>query len=173
MFGRVAAYSATLVDQQNHADRTGAFERYPQGAWYFFFKLKKGKGKREQPFKVFIFFLFFLSPRSYHSGEQLLRMAPCRGLRMFHSASEFDLGYNLSTTPVTDPSVGQNNTAGDPNAWTDGHHNWVTASNRTAAALNATATAYRHLYALGAHHCDSAVLLHTLADTLVWLWAAA
>ena len=139
LFRRVAAYSATLVDQQNHADASGAFAAYPQGAW------------------------------GYHSGARLLASAP-RPLRVFHSASEFDLGYNLSATPVGDAAPGANNTAGDPDGWVDGHHNWREAGRRTAAALNYSGYAYRHVYALGAHHCDASMLLSTLADTLVWLW---
>ena len=141
LFTRVAAYSATLVDQQDHADATGAFRGFPQGAW------------------------------GYHSGLRLLgpRAQPPR-LRVFHSASEFDLGYNLNVTPVDDPAPSANNTAGDPNAWSDGHHNWLVAGNRTAAALKAAGYPYRHVYALGAHHCDRPMLLATLADTLVWLW---
>ena len=139
LFRRVAAYSATLVDQQDHADATGAFRDYPQGAW------------------------------GYHSGQQLLARQP-RPLRVFHSASEFDLGYNLSVTPVDDRTPAGNNTDGDPGAWTDGHHNWLAAGNRTAAALRSAGYQYRHIYARGAHHCDSALLLATLGDTLVWLW---
>ena len=142
LFRRVAAYSATLVDQQNHADASGAYASFPQGAW------------------------------GYHSGAQLLRRNASLGLRVFHSASEFDLGYNLTTSPVDDPTPAANNTAGDPNNWSDGHHNWREAGNRTAAALKASGYAYRHVYALGAHHCDGPMLLSTLADTLVWLWAA-
>ena len=140
LFRRVAAYSATLVDQQNHADETGAFAAYPQGAW------------------------------GYHSGLQLLSSAGALPLRVFHSGNELDLGYNLSVTPIDDKTPSANNTAGDPNAWTDGHHNWLVANNRTAAALRTAGIAYRHLYALGAHHCEGDFLLSTLADTLVWLW---
>ena len=139
-FGRVVAYSATLVDQQNHRDRTGAFESFPQGAW------------------------------AYHSGLQLLRARPIPSLRVFHSASEFDLGFNLTVTPVGDATPAANNTAGDPGAWVDGHHNWVAAGNRTAAALEAAGNPYRHVFALGAHHCDAAMLHSTLGDTLAWLW---
>jgi hypothetical protein len=140
LFRRVIAYSATLVDQQNHADQTGAFAAHPQGAW------------------------------SYHSGQRLLVSQPNPALRVFHSGSEFDLGYNLSATPVDDPTPSANNTQGDPNAWTDGHHNWAVANNRTAAALREAGNHYRHVFALGAHHCDGPMILSTLGDTLAWLW---
>ena len=89
LFRRVAAYSATLVDQQNHADETGAFYSFQQGAW------------------------------GYHSGLRLLDTAPQPQLRIFHSASEHDLGYNLNVTSVDDPSPAANNTAGDPNSWSE------------------------------------------------------
>ena len=140
LFRRVIAYSATLVDQQDHADPTGAFAAFPQGAW------------------------------GYHSGLRLLETAP-KPLRVFHSASEFDLGYNLSASAIDDRTPSANNTQGDPNAWTDMHHNWLVAGNRTAAALKQAGYRYRHVYALGAHHCDGLMLLSTLADTLTWLWA--
>lgn len=144
LFQRVAAYSGTFVDQQDHADGTGAFAEHPQGAW------------------------------GYHSGLRLLSSPQSPGaprrLRVFHSASQFDLGFNLSATPVDDPAPAPNNTAGDPNAWTDGHHNWLVAGNRTAAALAAAGFPYRHVYAVAAHHCDGPMILATLADTLVWLW---
>ena len=141
LFRRVIAYSGTFVDQQDHADRTGAFADFPLGAW------------------------------SYHSGLQLIASGPKLPLRVFHHASEMDLGYNLTSAAVDDKTGGKNNTEGDPNAWTDGHHNWLVAGNRTAAALKQRGYAYRHIYSLGAHHCDPAVLLHTLADALVWLWS--
>lgn len=143
LFRRVAAYSATLVDQQNHADETGAFAKFPLGAW------------------------------SYHSGPQLLASSPpAAPLRIFHNANELDLGYNLSSAAINDKGFpgGTNNTAGDPGDWADEHHNWLVAGNRTAAALRSAGYRYRHVYALGAHHCDAAALLHTLGDTLVWLW---
>lgn len=140
LFRRVVAYSATLVDQQNHADQTGAFAAYPQGAW------------------------------GYHSGQQLLASAGALPLRVFHSGNEFDLGYNLSATPIDDKTPAANNTLGDPNNWADGHHSWLVANNRTAAALCTAGIPYRHIYALGAHHCEADFLLSTIADTLVWAW---
>ena len=140
LFRRVIAYSATLVDQQNHADETGAFAKHPQGAWGF------------------------------HSGQRLLASQPNLALRIFHSGSEFDLGFNLSVTPSDDPTPSANNTAGDPGNWEDQHHNWLVANNRTAAVLRETGYTYRHLYALGAHHCDGPMILSTLGDTLSWAW---
>jgi len=141
LFTRVAAYSATLVDQQNHADQTGAFAAHPQGAWGF------------------------------HSGQQLLaRASPRPPLRVFHSANEHDLGFNLSSTAVDDATPSANNTAGDPGNWSDGHHNWREAGNRTAAALRAAGYPYRHVFALGVGHCDGSFIRSSMADTLAWLW---
>ena len=53
----------------------------------------------------------------------------------------------------------------------DGHHNWLVAGNRTAAALKNAGYTYRHVYALGVGHCDVGMIRATLADTLAWLWA--
>jgi iron(III)-enterobactin esterase len=168
LFGRVAAYSATLVDQQvrgcgpggdafnaallpqdcpvipaplqDHDDRTGAFAANPLGAW------------------------------GYHSGTQLISETSQRPLRVFHHGSEFDLGWNLTPAPVNSTLGGLNNTAGDPGNWTDGHHNWLAAANRTAAALGGAGYPFRHVFSLDTQHCDPKVILQTLADTLVWLW---
>lgn len=141
LFRRVAAYSATLVDQQDHADETGAFAHNVLGAW------------------------------GYHSGPRLIAATrPPRPLRVFHHGSENDLGWDTAAAPANETVAGLNNTAGDPGNWTDGHHNWLVAANRTAAALREAGYAYRHIYSVATGHCDSRVILQTLADTLVWLW---
>ena len=63
-----------------------------------------------------------------------------------------------------------------PGACQDGEHDWVDAANRTAAALLSAGYSYRHVYALGQHHCaisddpERNVWSQTVADTLVWLW---
>jgi len=143
LFGRVAAYSGTFVDQQDHQDKTGARAKYPFGAW------------------------------EYHSASQLIaNTSPPKPLRIFHHCSEQDLGYYTQPAPISSQRpISTNNTDGDDTGnWTDGHHNWRTAGNRTADALAARGYKYRHVYALAAHHCDARVILHTLADTLAWLW---
>lgn len=140
---RARADSATLVDQQDHADATGARADYPFGAW------------------------------EYHSSQQLiLNTQPRKNIKVFHHNSEFDLGYNCSAALInqTGANRGINNTAGDPLQWTDGHHNWKVAGARTAAALKIAGYQYRHVYSLGTHHCDPLAILATLADTLVWAW---
>ena len=108
----------------------------------------------------------------YHSSKQLIMNAAKKPLRIFHHNSEFDLGYNTSAAPIgAVGSIDTNNTAGDlTQSWTDGHHNWKTAGNRTAAALAAKGYKYRHVYSLATHHCDYNAVKQTLADTLVWLW---
>ena len=37
-------------------------------------------------------------------------------------------------------------------------------------ALASKGYAYRHVFSKATHHCDMQAILHTLADTLVWLW---
>jgi hypothetical protein len=73
---------ATLVDQQDHEDQTGARASYPFGAW------------------------------SYHSSMQLIKNTPKKPLRIFTHNSEFDLGWNTSTTPIDFiGNISTNNTA--------------------------------------------------------------
>jgi hypothetical protein len=149
LWGRVAAFSATLVDQQDHRSPSAAV--YPLGAW------------------------------DYHSGAQLITKSQAKPLRVFTHCSEFDLGFQTNHTAVNDSSgSGGDNAGGNCDAdwksahptcnWTDGHHNWKVAGNRTAAALKGKGYAYRHVFAKDAVHCDSRVINATLASTLVWLW---
>lgn len=49
-------------------------------------------------------------------------------------------------------------------------HNWPLANQRMAAALKAKGYDYRFVFALGARHCDAAVLAQTLPDALEWTW---
>jgi len=150
-WGRIAAYSATLVDQQDHSSPSAA--AFPLGAW------------------------------EYHSGgAQLIKSTPVKPLRIFTHCAEFDLGYQTNASAVENRSVSDNtdgNCAPDwgrwpPVAptcnWTDGHHNWRVAGNRTAAALKARGYAFRHVFAQESIHCDSRVLEATLVTTLIWLW---
>jgi NADPH:quinone reductase-like Zn-dependent oxidoreductase len=165
LFRKVIAYSGTFVDQQQHNDRA-ARTRHPFGAW------------------------------DWHSAQQLIRNSPKLPLKIFTHCSEHDLGYATTVGAIDESSSAAIplNTAGGignchdqtcpgsvvpcpgslcPGAWLDGHHNWAVAGNRTRDALKAKAYEYRHVFALGAHHCDPRVVAQTLGDTLVWLWAAA
>jgi len=85
----------------------------------------------------------------FHSNLELIKNAPRKDLRVFLNANENDNG---STAPES------------------GHHNWVMANQRTAAALLAKNYHYRYVYALQAGHCQGNVQDATLADTLVWMW---
>ena len=147
LFRRVAAYSGTFVDQQDHDAASAA--NFPFGAW------------------------------EYHSAQRLIATSPRKPLRIFTHNSEFDLGYNTSVSAVADTrSYGSNingdHTSTDPTLhnWTDRHHNWKVAGNRTAEALNSQGYSYRHVFSHNTHHCDPLAINATLADTLVWLWAA-
>ena len=51
-----------------------------------------------------------------------------------------------------------------------GHHNWVIANQRTAAALKAKGYQYRYVFGQNAGHCEGKVQNATLADALVWVW---
>ncbi len=85
----------------------------------------------------------------YHSEMKLIENADKKPLRIFLDCSENDNG---STAPES------------------GHHNWVMANQRTAAALKAKGYHYRFTYAKGLGHCDQKVFDLTLADTLSWVW---
>ncbi len=86
----------------------------------------------------------------YHSSMKLIEKTEKKPLRIFTHVSEFDLRPN------------------DPE---ETYHNWVMANERTAAALKAAGYDYRYVFSRGTKHCDGKVFSHTLADTLVWMWA--
>jgi enterochelin esterase-like enzyme len=85
----------------------------------------------------------------YHSSMQLIAKTPIKDLRVFVNVNEMDAGYNASES---------------------GHHNWVLANQRTAAALKARGYHYRFVFGRQAGHCQGSVQSATLADTLVWAW---
>lgn len=85
----------------------------------------------------------------YHSSKALIANTPLKALRIFLHVSEMDNGYNAPES---------------------GHHNWLIANQRTAAALKEKGYHYRFVTAKGAGHCDGKVFDQTLADALVWLW---
>jgi len=85
----------------------------------------------------------------YHSDRKLIENNEPKPLRIFTHASEND-------NHATDPE--------------DTHLNWVTAGQRTAAALKARGYHQRFVFSLATKHCDRRVFEQTLADTLVWVW---
>jgi enterochelin esterase-like enzyme len=92
---------------------------------------------------------FPLGAWEYHSGMKLIENSDKKPLRIFTHVSENDL---RSKSPES------------------GHHNWVMAGERTAAALKDKGYDQRFVFSLGTGHCDHRVFEKTLADTLVWLW---
>lgn len=85
----------------------------------------------------------------YHSEVQLIANSPRKELRVFLNANEMDNGATGAES---------------------GHHNWVMANERTAAALKAKGYHDRYVFAKGVGHCDGGVRNSTLADSLVWVW---
>ena len=85
----------------------------------------------------------------YHSSMKLIENNDKKPLRIFTHVSENDLR------------------AGDPE---EGHHNWVMANKRTAAALKSKGYDYRFVFSQATKHCDKQVFELTLADTLIWMW---
>jgi enterochelin esterase-like enzyme len=92
---------------------------------------------------------FPLGAWEYHSGLSLIANNPIKPLRVFLEVGENDLG---ATAPES------------------GHHNWVMANQRTAAALKTKGYHYRFVFVKGASHCDGAAVRATLPDTLEWMW---
>jgi enterochelin esterase-like enzyme len=93
--------------------------------------------------------MFPLGAWEFHSGLQLIANNPKKDLRVFLNVNDTDLGAGSAES---------------------GHHNWVMANQRTAAALKAKAYHDRFLFGQQAGHCQSNVRSSTLADTLVWAW---
>ncbi|MET0283757.1 MAG: alpha/beta hydrolase-fold protein [Polyangiales bacterium] len=85
----------------------------------------------------------------YHSGKKLIANSPRQELRIFMHVSEMDNGFSAPES---------------------GHHNWVLANQRTAAALKDKGYHYRFVTAKSAGHCDGKVFDATLAETLAWTW---
>jgi enterochelin esterase-like enzyme len=85
----------------------------------------------------------------FHSGLGLIANNSAKPLRVYLEVGENDNGS-------TDPE--------------SGHHNWVMANQRTAAALKAKGYHYRFVFVRGAGHCDGAAIKATLPDTLEWMW---
>lgn len=93
--------------------------------------------------------MYPLGAWDYHSGKALIANSPLKPLRIVLHVSEMDLG---SDAPES------------------GHHNWVLANQRTAAALRAKSYHNRFVTARGVGHCDGKVYDTSLADSLVWVW---
>ena len=86
----------------------------------------------------------------YHSDQALIANNARKPLRVFLNVNENDLNLDAR--------------------FGDGRHNWMTANQRTAAALKQKGYHYRYVFAKGAGHCDGGVRRATLPDTLVWMW---
>ena len=92
---------------------------------------------------------FPLGAWEYHSSKQLIANSERKPLRIFLHASDHDNGWDQPES---------------------GHHNWLLAQQRTAAALAAKGYHYRWITAINAGHCDGKVFNQTLAETLLWTW---
>jgi len=93
--------------------------------------------------------MYPLGAWEYHSSMALIANTAVKPLRIVLNANEMDNG---ATAPES------------------GHHNWVMANERTAAALAAKGYHYRYIVGENAGHCDGKVQDATLADSLVWVW---
>jgi enterochelin esterase-like enzyme len=91
-----------------------------------------------------------IAPRGaweYHAT--LIPNSPKKPLRIWMHVSEFDNGATR-----------------EESSW----GNWVIANHRMATALKAKTYDYYYVYAEGARHTDSNVILQTLPQALEWVW---
>jgi enterochelin esterase-like enzyme len=91
-----------------------------------------------------------IAPRGaweYHAT--LIPNSPKKPIRIWMHVSEFDNGATR-----------------EESSW----GNWVIANQRMATALKAKAYDYYYVYAQGARHTDSNVILQTLPQALEWVW---
>jgi hypothetical protein len=79
----------------------------------------------------------------------LIKNNPNKPLRIFLNANEDDNGATAAES---------------------GHHNWLMANERTAAALKDKNYHYRHVLGKGAGHCDGKVQNQTIGEALSWVW---
>jgi len=93
--------------------------------------------------------LFPFGAWEYHSEMELIKNNPNKPLRIFLNANESDNGATGAES---------------------GHHNWVMANERTAAALKAKNYHYRYVFGKGAGHCDGKVQQQTIGEALSWAW---
>jgi len=93
--------------------------------------------------------MYPLGAWEYHSSLALIASSDPKPLRLFINANDRDNGYSAPES---------------------GHHNWVLANERTAAALKSRGYHYRYVAGENAGHCDGNVQNATLADALVWIW---
>jgi enterochelin esterase family protein len=93
--------------------------------------------------------LFPFGAWEYHSEKALIKNTPNKPLRIFLNVNEDDNGATAAES---------------------GHHNWVMANERTAAALKAKNYHYRYVFGKGAGHCDGKVQQQTIAEALSWVW---
>jgi enterochelin esterase-like enzyme len=93
--------------------------------------------------------MYPLGAWEYHSSLALIANTERKPMRVFVNANDRDNGYNAPES---------------------GHHNWVMANQRTAAALESKGYHYRYVVGQNAGHCDGNVQNATLADALVWVW---
>jgi enterochelin esterase-like enzyme len=86
----------------------------------------------------------------YHSEQELIKNYPSqKPVRMFINANDRDNGYNQPES---------------------GHHNWLMANQRTAAAFKTKGYHYRFVLGQNAGHCDAGVQRATIGEALRWVW---
>ena len=141
LYGRVLAYSPTMVNQQWPHDPA-----LPGGAWQYHdawpgpaHRPNAVSGKTVTP------------ATATGDGAPLIPSSPRKSIRYWFETGDRDLFYPLA--PLA-----------------DGMHDWTLANEDMARVLAAKGYDYQFVFARNATHVDPATVAQTLPEALEWLW---
>ena len=140
LYGRVLAYSPTVVNQQWPHDPA-----LPGGAWEYH-SAWTGPAKPDLMVHGVTF-----GPTSMSAGTPLIDNTPHKPIRIWFETGDHDLFYPVATMA-------------------DGMHDWVLANENFARALAGKDYDYQFTFARNAGHVDKAVVAQTLPEALEWVW---
>ncbi|WP_419730113.1 alpha/beta hydrolase [Lichenicola sp.] len=141
LYGRVLAYSPTMVNQQWPHDTA-----LPGGAWEY----HSAWPGPSAPDLLVHGVTFEATTQS--TGAPLIPNAPRKPIRYWFETGDRDLFY-----PVA--------------ALADGMHDWTLANENMARVLAAKGYTYQFVFARNAGHVDKGVVAQTLPEALEWVWA--
>ena len=140
LYGRVLAYSPTMVNQQWPHDTA-----LPGGAWEY-------HSPWTGPLKLnLLVHGVTFAPTSQSTGVPLIPNTPHKPIRYWFETGDRDLFYPAATIA-------------------DGMHDWVLANETMARVLAAKGYDYQFVFARNAGHVDKGVVAQTLPEALEWTW---
>ncbi|NPD69227.1 esterase family protein [Lichenicola cladoniae] len=140
LYGRVLAYSPTLVNQQWPHDTA-----LPGGAWQY----HSAWSGTPRPNLLVHGVTFEATTQS--DGLPLIPNTPRKPIRFWFETGDRDLFYPAAAIP-------------------DGMHDWTLANENMARALAAKNYTYQFVFARNAGHVDKGVVAQTLPAALEWVW---